>query len=64
MKTIKETPRFSYIYDTLYGVSTIIDRISMKQTLWNTGIECQDEIVKILKMNDHEFDIYCKKEFI
>lgn len=63
MKTIKETPRFSYIYDTLYSVSTIIDRITNKQTQWNTGVECQDEIKKVKKMNDYNFDIYCEKQF-
>lgn len=60
METIRKTENFTFIKDTIMGVTRFIRRRDNAVTMWNTGYEAEVEIASVAKMNDAVFDEYCE----
>lgn len=61
MKTIKQVDGLLFVTDTIQGVTKFVDEFSDRHTLWNTGVDAQDEIEQVENMSNDDFYDYAQE---
>jgi hypothetical protein len=63
MIIIREVNNWRFIKDEIMGVTTFTNEDLKFQSLWNTGIDAEEEIEEVNTMSDSEFISYIMDKF-
>jgi hypothetical protein len=63
MIIIREVNNWKFIKDEIMGVTTFTNEDLKFQSLWNTGIDAEEEIEEVNTMSDSEFISYIMDKF-